>query len=327
MFTKRFIALAVALLGITYGVSAQTVDYSIVSVPEESGLDIMQISTSNDYVCMPTINRTKRTFSWVTNRVLDISYDGKNIAYLSYRNDATNIFIKELGKQGGSTQRTNRKSVLDFTYSPDGKSICFSENRGTTNQIFLTDATNGYVCRQITSANIDGAPIFTADMKQILFARMESNSSSIWGYNIASNFVSSYTSGAEPHPFGATAFLCSRKGSDGRSEIWRVDYSTGVEECIVADPQRSFTSPVVSPDGKWILFVGESIIETAEFSYHNTDIYACRIDGTHLTQITYHAADDISPVWSRDGKYIYFVSQRGNAAGMANIWRLTFQYY
>ena len=26
--------------------------------------------------------------------------------------------------------------------------------------------------------------------------------------------------------------------------------------------------------------------------------------------------------WSRDGKYIYFVSQRGSATGQANVWKL-----
>lgn len=39
--------------------------------------------------------------------------------------------------------------------------------------------------------------------------------------------------------------------------------------------------------------------------YPNTDIFVCHIDGSNLTQITYHAADDLSPVWSKDGKYIY----------------------
>ena len=41
---------------------------------------------------------------------------------------------------------------------------------------------------------------------------------------------------------------------------------------------------------------------------------------------TYHAADDLSPVWSKDGRYIYFVSQRGNKEAKANIWRMTFNY-
>ena len=60
--------------------------------------------------------------------------------------------------------------------------------------------------------------------------------------------------------------------------------------------------------------------------YLNTDIFAAKIDGTNLVQLTYHAADDLSPVWSKNGKYIYFISQRGSADGTANIWRMNFNY-
>ena len=34
---------------------AQSVDYSVVSVPEESGTDFTQISQTTDYVCMPEV--------------------------------------------------------------------------------------------------------------------------------------------------------------------------------------------------------------------------------------------------------------------------------
>ena len=47
------------------------------------------------------------------------------------------------------------------------------------------------------------------------------------------------------------------------------------------------------------------------------------MDGTGLMQLTYHAADDLSPAWSKDGRYIYFISQRGSADAIANIWRIT----
>lgn len=319
--------LIVGVLSIS-ATQAQMVDYSVVSVPEESGLDVMQITSASDYVCMPIVKRSKSNLNWLSNRIIGVSQDGANIAYLSYRNDATNIFIKELGKQGGSVQRTNRKGVIDFTYSPDGKQICFSEDRGSGYQVFVTDASNGYVCRQITSSNQDYSPIYTGDMSQILFARAESNGMSIWGYNLESNFLSSYTSGMNPFPIdNQPAFLCVRTLGNGRSEIWRINYATGVEECIVSDPTRSFTTPSISPDGEWILFVGESVIETEKFTYRNTDIYACRMDGTHMMQITYHAADDLSPVWSRDGKHIYFISARGSATATANIWRAKFMPY
>lgn len=326
MLLRKIFFVAFLFVGMC-GSYAQQVDYSVVSSIEESGVDFLQVTSANDCVCMPIVKRNWGSINWLSNRIMDISHDGKHIAYVSSRNNTTNIFIKELGKQGGSIQRTNRQSVLDFSYSPDGKSIIFSESRGSSTQIFLTDATNGYVCRMITNSSNDYSPIYTSDMNKILFARMENNSVGIWSFDVKSNFLSSYTTGMNPCPLkDPSSYLCTRMSSSGHSEIWKINYSTGIEECVVSDPNRSFTTPTLSPDGNWILFVGESDITTPDFVYKNTDIYVCRTDGTNLQQLTYHAADDLSPVWSRDGKYIYFISQRGSANATANIWRMPFVY-
>ncbi len=320
------LTISILLLG-SVSTFAQQVDYSVVSVPEEAGVDFMQVSSVSDYVCLPIVQRTTKSLNWMTNRILDISKEGTHIAYLSYRNETSNIFVKELGKQGGSVQRTNRQMVLDFSYSPDGAYICFSEQRGNTNQIFRTSAQQGYICRQLTSANRDYSPIYSLDMQEVFFARQEANSLSIWGYDTTNNFLSSYTSGMNPCPIpNESAILCSRTNNNGKTELWKINYETGVEECVVSDPNRSFSSPTISPDGEWILFVGESLIDTGSFVYRNTDIFACHLDGTDFTQLTYHAADDLSPVWSRDGRYIYFISQRGSADAVANIWRMSFLY-
>lgn len=323
---KKHLTTLVILVTIPLAAMAQ-VDYSVVQVNEESGINFTQITTDNDYVCMPEIRRSARGVNWLSNKILDISVDGSQLAYLSFRSNTTNIFIKDIGKQGASVQRTNRQAVLDFTYSPDGKSICFSEANGKMNQIFQTSATNGYVCRQITSGNKDYSPVYSADMKSIFFARMENNGASIWSYDIGSNFLSSYTKGLNPCPTtDKNSILCTRVNAEGRGEIWRVNYITGVEECVVSDPQRSFTTPSISPDGRWILFVGSNALANGNMQYFNTDLFACQMDGTHLMQLTYHAADDISPVWSKDGRYIYFISQRGSAMGTANVWRMDFVY-
>ena len=306
---------------------AQQVDYSVVAVPEESGNQFIQITSDADRVCLPIVNRKGNRIDWLSNRILDVSVDGQHLAYLSARNNTTNIFIKDLSKQGSSIQRTNRTAVLDFAYSPDGKYICFSETRGNTNQIFRTDAKDGYVCRQITSGNQDYSPVYSADMKQIFFARMEMKNVSIWSYNVENNFLSTFTNGMNPYPLQSEpAYVCTRLNAAGKSEIWKINYETGTEECIISDPQRSFTSPVISPDGQWVLFVGSSTIVSGTFTYMNTDIFVARLDGTGMAQLTYHAADDLSPVWSRDGRYIYFVSQRGSANGTANVWRMNFNY-
>ena len=314
-----------ALLFGTIGIAAQNVDYSVVYVPQESGIQFTQMTSDNDFVCMPLVRRTGFGVNWLTNRILDISVDNTQLAYLSARNDMTNIFIKNIQQQGASRQRTNRQAVLDFCYSPDGSKLVFSESSGKLNQIYQTDAENGYVCRQITSGNQDFSPTYSADRSLIFFTRQENNGSNIWSYNMANNFLSNYTRGMNPNPLkDGMSVLCARTNAEGRSEIWRINYTNSVEECIVSDPRKSFTTPAVSPDGKWILVVGSSEIATEKFSYWNTDIYVCRSDGSQLMQLTYHAADDLSPVWSRDGKFIFFISQRGSSSGTANVWMMNF---
>lgn len=320
---KRIITAAAFLLCIS--AFAQSVDYSVVYVPEESGLDFTMMTSDNDYVCMPQVNRNRGGINWLTNKIIDIAPDGGKLAFLSMRNGSSNIFVKDILKQGASMQRTNRKSVLDFSYSANGKFITFSETVADKNVIFQTDANNGFVCRQITNGNKDYSPIYSKDGNTIFFARQEVKSVSIWSYDLKDNFLSSYTSGMNPCVMGAdNTILCVRLNGYGKGEIWKVNLSTGVEECILSDPDKSFTTPSLSPDGKWVLCTGSTPIVAGNMIYWNTDIYVCRTDGTHLTQLTYHAADDLSPEWSHDGKFIYFISQRGSTSATANVWRMSF---
>ncbi len=304
---------------------SQKVDYSVVSVPEESGIEFVLMSTDADYVCMPTVKRTRSAIDWFTNRILATTPDGNSLAFLSFRNNTTNIFVKDITKQSGAIQRTNRNGVIDFSYSHDGKNLAFSEKRGKTTQLFQTDAKNGFTCRQLTTANQDYSPIYSNDNKLVFFTRQEARSTSIWAYSLKENYLCSYTQGLNPYPLpNEKAYLCTRFSAEGRGEIWKVNYETSVEECILSSTNHSFTSPILSPDRRWILCVGSTGIPFGNSVFLNTDIYVCRMDGTLLTQLTYHAADDLSPIWSGDGKYIYFVSQRGSAAGTANIWRMSF---
>lgn len=323
MNMKKIVVLFL-MLKLTVSVFSQTVDYSVVSVSEESGIDFTIVSSDNDFVCMPIVKRTRKGVDWLSNRIIDISPDGGKIAFISMRNNTTNIFVKNLVCKGASLQRTNRKSVLDFSYSHDGKFITFSET--SANAIFQTDANSGFVCRQVTNENMDYSPVYSNDGSKIFFARQEVKSFNVWSYDIKNNFLSIHTAGMNPCTTSDdNSIICVRVNGYGKGEIWKVNLSTGVEECILSDPERSFSTPSVSPDGKWILFVGSTPIQTGKSIYWNTDIYACHIDGTELLQLTYHAADDLSPEWSKDGQYIYFISQRGSTTGIANIWRMSFQ--
>lgn len=316
---------AISFLAVVLSASAQQVDYSVPSVPEESGLGLMPISSENDYVCLPMVKRDQRFVGWVSNNILSISPDGTSIAFLSLRDGKSNIFIKDLAHRVGSVKRTNRNLIQDVSYSRDGKSLCFSELVGTNSNIYVTDANSGFVCRQISSGSKDYSPSYSYDGKFIFFSRTESNVYGIWSYDLDNKYLSSYSTGINPEPSKDNkSFYCVRVNEAGRGEIYRINYQEGVEECIVSDVDRNFTSPHLSPDGNWLLFAGSSKLQSDNFVYWNVDVFVCRTDGSEFMQLTHHAADDLSPVWDASGKYIYFVSQRGSASGTANIWRMNF---
>lgn len=317
----------VLLFGVSSAFS-QKVDYSAVSVVNEHGLELTKV-TDNEGVCMPIVERSDNSVKWFSNRIIGVSPDGVSLGYVASYGGKTNVYVKEIGQGVMASQRTNRNHVIDFSFSPDGKNICFTEKNGRwSNTIYTTSAKQGFVCRQIVNRHVDYTPTYSSDMSQIYFTRVENGRSEVMGCDLDKNYLSSYSTGINPSPSGADTLLVARMGNSGRYEIWRTMAKTGVEECVVSDFDKDFTTPSLSPDGKWIVFVGTSkaSVNNRGKYYMNTDIYVCRNDGSQLTQLTFHAADDLSPAWSADGKYIYFVSQRGSGSGKANVWRMKFLY-
>ena len=95
--------------------------------------------------------------------------------------------------------------------------------------------------------------------------------------------------GAEPHPF--TVY-----------DLWAMD---------------RISSEKVSPDGQLIVFVLRKT--DMEANKGRTDLWLIGIDGKGLKQLTTDPANDSNPCWSKDGKWIYFISSR---SGSSQVWRI-----
>jgi Tol biopolymer transport system component len=74
--------------------------------------------------------------------------------------------------------------------------------------------------------------------------------------------------------------------------------------------RRNYSEPAISPDGGRIALS----IETDG----NWDVWVLDLDRQVATRLTFEAGEDVSPVWSPDGAWIAFSSQRG---GTANLYR------
>lgn len=336
MMSRKLVALAMLMTLCFTGAYAKRVkaDLSIVNVPEEGGASFERITEDADCVFANWPKESKWNFgnakvstvSWWVNPIIALSPDGKRIAYLNNKNQTSNIMVKNASKGGASTQRTFRTMVQDFTWSPDGSTLCFTEYRSGHNGVYLVDADQGSVVRQISNgSDNDFAGQMSQDGNLIFFHRGEGMSAySLWSFDRKTNLFSNYSRGMTPIlvPGQKDLLYCSRFTDRKESEIWRINTTTGVEEIILSQPGRSFTTPQLSPDGNWLLVTGTSMDEKGKS--FNTDIFAVRVDGSQFTQLTFHPGNDLSAVWAPDGKSIYFVSQRGSKDGVYNVWKMDF---
>jgi Tol biopolymer transport system component len=98
---------------------------------------------------------------------------------------------------------------------------------------------------------------------------------------------------------------------------FRVEVATGASTRLT---MGDFRQPSVSPHGRrvayWAMPIDrynrQRIVET------RGDIWTVDLDGRHPVRVTNDAASDRCPIWSPDGRFLYYVSDRNGATG---IWR------
>lgn len=341
MKKSSFLVSIVATVTLMSCNSTKEVLYLDMFSPEESGLNLVKIteettgtvvagasgklSAFTNYVTRMNGFNKASNFYWYGSRNLAISPDGTKLAYVIRDNGQDNIVVRSTSSVGITTQRTFRNIVGGIFWGVDNR-LYFGDVNSPNNYICSVDSKQGSVMSQHSNGNVDDSfPVLSSDGKILYFTRWTSSyGPSIWSLNKTKGTLSSCTRGFDvcTIPGNNEAFYCVRNSTAGKSEIWYVNYVKGQESIVLSDTKRSFTSPCLSPDGKWLLVVGNSTSNIS--NKENTDIFVVRPDGSHLTQLTYHPQTDMSPVWSKDGKYIYFISSRANANQAYNVWRMNF---
>src|SRR4030095_7673699 len=114
---------------------------------------------------------------------------------------------------------------------------------------------------------------------------------------------------------GTLAFMSDRRGPDnpdGRNHIFTLDLASGRVTQLTSGRNHHDQHPKWSPDGGRISFVSSRA--------GNFDLYVINADGTNVTRLTDHPANDFDPIWTPDGQSLIFSSERDSRSDLYRLW-------
>ena len=205
------------------------------------------------------------------------------------------------------------------TLSPDGKWLVYAGDAAGKRDIYLRSV-GGENAMDLTadSPGDDDQPAFSPDGAQIAF-RSERDGGGIFVMGRTGEAVRRVTRfGYKPawSPDGTQLAVVTEnvefnpQNSESRGELWVIDVQSGKSRRIdVADASL----PSWSPHGQRIAYF-HRLGATAK-----GHVWTVPVAGGEPAAVTSGLARDWNPVWSPDGGYLYFVSDRG---GSMNLWRV-----
>ena len=218
-----------------------------------------------------------------------ISPDGKTVVYVGYSSGNADLYLQRVdGRNAINLTRDTPEDDIQPAFSPDGSQIAFRSERGGGG-IFLMGAT-GESVRRLTDSGFN--PAWSPDGKEIAVA---------------------------------DEGIQTPLSRNVKSRLWAVDVATGAKRIVTrGDAVESSWSgdsvqPSWSPHGHRIAYWGHR-------PGHHRDIWtvpavpvAGAKPGAGEVPVTEDPGVDWNPVWSPDGAWLYFASDRN---GTMNLWRV-----
>ncbi|HTZ47511.1 MAG TPA: winged helix-turn-helix domain-containing protein [Verrucomicrobiae bacterium] len=117
--------------------------------------------------------------------------------------------------------------------------------------------------------------------------------------------------GPQPSPDGSK--LVFMAGSIDMMDIWACNADGSALKQLTYTGRTG--TPRWSPDGRWIAFDSDG-------RTRRSGIYVVSVDGGSIRAVVEDEYNNSVPSWSRDGKYIYFASNRGYSWERDQVWRV-----
>lgn len=196
-----------------------------------------------------------------------------------------------------------QEDIHSFNISPSGKRALF-DARG---DIFSVPAENGQIENLTNTQGIrEIYPTWSPDGKNIAFFSDKTGE-----YEL---YLLENKKGATPRQltFNSSAWKYEADWSpdsrylvysDRSMNLWLVEVASGKQTAIDQAVMNEIRSYAFSPDSEWITY-------NKETSNGQSAVWVYHLPTGKVSQLTDEQFDDFSPVFSKDGKFIFFVSNR-----------------
>lgn len=221
------------------------------------------------------------------------SPDGKQIAYVSFENKRSAIFIQTLATG-------KRKRVAAFkgingapAFSPDGQQLAFTLSKDGSPDIYIIDINNTRSLRKLTrSFGIETEPSWSPDGKNIIYTSDRGGKPQI--YSISSRggrskrltFEGDYNAKGSFSPDGKSIAMVHANHGDYRIAV--MDLATRTMNVLTAGKYDE--SPSFSPNGEMILFASRKSGKHV--------LSAVSVDGNMQQNLAFNKGDVREPSWS-----------------------------
>ena len=253
------------------------------------------------------------------------SPDGTRIAFARSTGPifVDDIFVVPVNG-GQPTQITSdrRRIWSPPAWTQDGQELLFASNRAGLRSLWRVSANGGEPAPVPGTGPGADRPTVSLSTGEIAFEYALQNEN-IWRMELRKNVSSGEpralfaqrTPNLMPQVSPDGTKIAFESGRSGYDEIWISD-ADGGNATQVTHLERYAGSPRWSPDGRFLAFDFRSA--------EHTEIDVIELaKGTPRPLVTSPDADNVVPSWSRDGRWIYFGSNRGNKT--FQIWKIPAQ--
>ena len=241
-----------------------------------------------------------------------VSFNGQKVVYLrDYQIEVFDVASGTSSKPSISLAANSEtkieqpynveNTITNVSISPDGLKLAFV-SRG---RLFVSDA-KGKFTKELPTDPKERVmeAVWDKESKNLYFFRTRMG----W-HNL---FKIAADAGSKEVPVHTPdAFLNSLTASydytkfvffTGSNKLEVLNAATGSVSTLATVDQWAFRTPPIhfSMDNEWITF--------SAMNFFEQDIYVCNLNTKELINLTNSAATEGSPVWSADGKYLYFTA-------------------